>query len=57
VAAVARDLGVGWATIMRAVGDHGTQLVEDPTRLDGVAALGLDETSFLKAPARHRPGG
>jgi transposase len=56
VAAVARDLGVGWATIMRAVGDHGTQLVEDPTRLDGVAALGLDETSFLKAtrPAQTR---
>jgi hypothetical protein len=49
VAAVARDLGVGWATIMRAVADHGTPLVEDPTRLDGVAALGLDETSFLKA--------
>jgi transposase len=49
VAAVARDLGVGWATIMRAVADHGGQLVEDPTRLDGVAALGLDETSFLKA--------
>jgi transposase len=49
VAAVARDLGVGWATIMRAVGDHGTQLVDDPGRLDGVATLGLDETSFLKA--------
>jgi transposase len=49
VAAVARDLGVGWATIMRAVHEHGTQLVDDPTRLDGVAALGLDETSFLKA--------
>jgi transposase len=49
VAAVARDLGVGWATIMRAVADHGTPLVEDPTRLDGVAMLGLDETSFLKA--------
>src|SRR4030095_6549110 len=49
VAAVSRDLGVGWATIMRAVADHGTPLVEDPTRLDGVAALGLDETSFLKA--------
>jgi transposase len=49
VAAVARDLGVGWATIMRAVADHSTPLVEDPTRLDGVAALGLDETSFLKA--------
>ena len=25
VAAVARDLGVGWATIMRAVAEHGTQ--------------------------------
>jgi transposase len=49
VAAVARDLGVGWATIMRAVHEHGIALVEDPGRLDGVAALGLDETSFLKA--------
>jgi transposase len=49
VAAVARDLGVGWATIMRAVADHGTQLVDDPRRLDGVATLGLDETSFLRA--------
>jgi transposase len=60
VAAVARDLGVGWATIMRAVGDHGTPLVDNPTRLDGVAALGLDETSFLKAtrkaPTRYVTG-
>jgi transposase len=60
VAAVARDLGVGWATIMRAVADHGTPLVEDPGRLDGVAALGLDETSFLKAtrtaPTRYVTG-
>ena len=49
VAAVARDLVVGWGTVMRAVADHGTPLVEDPGRLQGVAALGLDETSFLKA--------
>jgi transposase len=49
VAAVARDLGVGWATIMRAVREHGSPLVEDPARLQPVAALGLDETSFLKA--------
>jgi transposase len=49
VAAVARDLGVGWATVMRAVADHGRPLVDDPTRLEDVAALGLDETSFLKA--------
>jgi transposase len=34
---------------MRAVHDHGTPLVDDPGRLDGVATLGLDETSFLKA--------
>jgi transposase len=60
VAAVARDLGVGWATVMRAVADHGAPLVEDPARLDGVAALGLDETSFLKAtrtaPTRYVTG-
>jgi transposase len=60
VAAVARDLGVGWATIMRAVGDHGSLLVDDPRRLDGVAKLGLDETSFLKAtrlaPTRYVTG-
>jgi len=54
VAAVARDLGVGWATIMRAVADHGTPLVDDPMRLDGVATLGLDETTFLKATLGHR---
>jgi transposase len=49
VAAVARDLGVGWATVMRAVHEHGTQLVDDAARLEGVVALGLDETSFLRA--------
>jgi hypothetical protein len=56
----ARDLGVGWATIMRAVDDHRTPLVDDPTRLDGVGMLGLDETSFLKAtrlaPTRYVTG-
>jgi transposase len=34
---------------MRAVRDHGRPLVDDPARLEGVAALELDETSFLKA--------
>jgi transposase len=60
VAAVARDLGVGWATIMRAVADHGTPLVDDAARLQGVATLGLDETTFLKAtqvaPTRYVTG-
>jgi transposase len=49
VAAVARRLGVGWATIKRAVRDPGRPLVDDPMRLEAVAVLGLDETSFLRA--------
>jgi transposase len=40
VAAVARDLGVGWATVMRAVADHGQRLVDDPARLHGVTGPG-----------------
>jgi transposase len=60
VAAVARDLGVGWATVMRAVAEHGSPLVDDAARLEGVTALGMDETSFLKAtrlaPTRYVTG-
>jgi len=60
VAAVARDLGVGWATVMRAVAEHGQPLIDDPARLGGVTALGLDETSFLRAtptaPTRYVTG-
>src|SRR4029453_3600352 len=56
----AAGVGVGWATVMRAVADHGRPLVDDPTRLEGVTALGLDETSFLKAtrvaPTRYVTG-
>ncbi len=54
VAVVARDAGVGWHTIMRAVIDHGQVLVNDPTRTDGVRALGVDETSFLRASPTRR---
>jgi transposase len=53
VAQVARDLGVGWSTVMQAVRDYGTPLVEDPTRLGEVEALGLDETAFLRARPAH----
>ena len=53
VAQVARDLGVGWSTVMAAVRDHGAPLVEDGARLDGVEALGLDETAFLRASPSH----
>lgn len=54
VAEVARDFGVGWHTAMAAVRDKGTPLVEDPARIDGVGALGLDETKFLSATPTHR---
>jgi len=54
VAAVARDLGVGWHTVMNAVIDVGMPLVDDPARAAGVRALGVDETSFLRAGPRRR---
>ncbi len=53
VASVAAEYGVGWATVMRAVRDYGRPLVEDPARVKGVAALGVDETAFLAATASH----
>jgi len=45
VAAVAATLGVGWATVMRAVRDYGRPLVDDPARIDGVVGIGVDETA------------
>jgi transposase len=53
VASLARLLGVAWATVMSAVRDYGTPLVDDPDRVERVTALGIDETAFLKANAEH----
>jgi transposase len=53
VAAVAREFGIGWRTAMAAVREHGTPRVDDPTRLDGVEALGLEETAFQAASAKR----
>jgi transposase len=53
VACVAREYGVGWSTVMAAVEDYGRPLVEDPERVSGTTALGLDEVAFLRANA-HR---
>jgi transposase len=53
VAAVAVEYGVGWHTVMRAVRDHGQPLVQNPSRLAGVTAVGVDETAFLAATSRH----
>jgi transposase len=51
VAAVAREFGIGWRTAMGAVREHGLARVDDPDRLAGVAALGVDETAFQAASA------
>jgi transposase len=53
VAQVAAEFGVSWATVMAAVVEYGTPLVDDPARLDDVEALGVDETAFLAANGRH----
>lgn len=53
VAQVARDYGVGWSTAMEAVRRHGVPLVEDSDRMEGVAALGIDEHKMLSATRRH----
>ena len=52
VAAVAREFGVCWWTVMNAVIEHGTPLVDSPERVATVTKLGVDETSFQAA----RPG-
>jgi transposase len=54
VTSVARTLGVGWWSVMRAVIEVGTPLVDDPARLDDVAGLGVDEHAWQRANAiRH----
>jgi transposase len=70
VAAMAREFGVAWRTAMGAVREHARPRVDDPTRLEGVEAVGVDETAFQAAsPTRstsfitgivdltRRPGG
>ena len=53
VSKVAEELGVCWWTVMNAVIEHGTPLVDDPDRIGRVRQLGVDETSFLKATRTH----
>jgi transposase len=53
VSALAEELGVCWWTVMGAVVEHGTALVEAPDRVGHVAQLGVDETSYLKATSAH----
>jgi transposase len=53
VAQVAGEFGVCWWTVMNAVTEHGTPLVDDPDRIGEVRQLGVDETSFLTANRWH----
>jgi transposase len=53
VSGVADEFGVCWWTVMNAVIEHGTPLVDDPDRIGPVRQLGVDETSFLKATREH----
>jgi len=50
---VAAEYGVGWDTAWAAVEFHGRPLVDTPTRVGQVRALGVDEHSYLAATRRH----
>jgi transposase len=54
VASVAAEYGVGWDTVMAAVVVHGTALVDEPSRVGAVRALGVDEHSYLAATPEHQ---
>ena len=53
VSVVAAELGVCWWTVMNAVIEHGTPLVDDPERVGPVRQLGVDETTYLSAKPTH----
>jgi transposase len=53
VSRVAAALGVAWWTVMRQVIDRGTLEIDAPHRLAEVAAVGVDETAYLRATATH----
>ncbi len=53
VSRVAAELGVCWWTVMNAVIEHGTPLVDDPHRIGPVRQLGVDETTYLSATRAH----
>lgn len=54
VSVVAEEFGVCWWTVMNAVVEHGTPLVDDPERVGAVRHVGVEETLFLKANRHHR---
>ena len=53
VSQLAEEHGVCWWTVMAAVIEHGTPLVDDPDRVGPVDKLGVDETSWLRPNRYH----
>lgn len=53
VASVARDFGVGWWTAWGAFRADVEPRIDDPTRIRGVEAMGVDETAYLSATKDH----
>jgi transposase len=50
---VAKAFGVSWGTAWEVFEDELTEAIEDPERIKGVVALGVDETGFLAATKDH----
>ena len=53
IAAAAAEFGVGWHTANAAVAEHTDPFIDNPARLDGVTAIGVDEKRFTNATAEH----
>ncbi len=54
VAAAAAEFGVGWHCANQAVAEFTDPHVDDPGRLEGVEAIGVDEKRFLNATPTSR---
>jgi len=54
IAAAACEFGVGRHTANGAVAEYTDPVIDDPARLDGVVAIGVDEKRFLNATVEHR---
>lgn len=54
IAGLARRLGVGWATLWRAVKPELVRLAADPARFDAVTSLGVDEHIWHHGDPRER---
>jgi transposase len=54
IAGAAGEFGVGWHTANQAVAEYTDPHIDDPDRLEGVTAIGVDEKRFLNATVDHR---